>query len=193
VADDRHRRVPRRRPGRSRLSRARHPLVPVRPVVPDPSPARTPPATNGADSRPDRRPERGVVVRRRRVSHHLGGSASARATCAVHPHADAGRRRDRPAPECGRSGFDHPSDERAWTIEDEFLFGPDVLVAPITELGARSRHVYLPAGANWQDIATRAVLSGGDGFDVDPPLERIPVFVREGADNDLARVLLQNG
>jgi alpha-D-xyloside xylohydrolase len=48
-------------------------------------------------------------------------------------------------------------------------------------------------GANWQDIATRAVLSGGDGYDVDAPLERIPVFVREGADNDIARVLLQNG
>ncbi len=88
--------------------------------------------------------------------------------------------------------FDHPSDERAWTIEDEFLFGPDVLVAPITERGTRSRHVYLPAGANWQDIATRAVLSGGDGYDVDAPLERIPVFVREGADDDLARVLLLN-
>jgi hypothetical protein len=42
-------------------------------------------------------------------------------------------------------------------------------------------------------IATRAVLSGGDGYDVDAPLERIPVFVREGADNDLARVLLPNG
>jgi alpha-D-xyloside xylohydrolase len=88
--------------------------------------------------------------------------------------------------------FDHASDERAWTIEDEFLFGPDVLVAPIAELGARSRHVYLPAGANWQDIATGAILSGGDGYDIDAPLDRIPVFVRERADNDLARALLLN-
>jgi len=63
-----------------------------------------------------------------------------------------------------------------------------VLVAPITELGARSRHVYLPAGANWQDTATRAVLTGGEGHFVEAPLERIPVFVREGADIDLARV-----
>jgi alpha-D-xyloside xylohydrolase len=89
--------------------------------------------------------------------------------------------------------FDHPSDERAWTIEDEFLFGPDVLVAPITELGTRSRQVYLPAGANWQDISTRAVLSGGAGYDVDAPLERIPVFIREGANEGLARVLSPNG
>jgi alpha-D-xyloside xylohydrolase len=89
--------------------------------------------------------------------------------------------------------FDHPSDERAWTIEDEFLFGPDVLVAPITELGARSRRVYLPAGANWQEIATGAVLGGGEGYEADAPLERIPVFVREGADDELARILLLDG
>ena len=86
--------------------------------------------------------------------------------------------------------FDYPHDERSWSIEDEFLFGPDVIVAPITELGTRSRHVHLPAGANWQDVATRAVLSGGDGYEMDAPLERIPVFIREGADTNLARVLL---
>jgi alpha-D-xyloside xylohydrolase len=85
--------------------------------------------------------------------------------------------------------FDHARDERAWKVEDEFLFGPDVLVAPVAELGARSRHVYLPDGANWQDAATGAVRPGGDGYDVDAPLERIPVFIRERAAGDLARVL----
>jgi alpha-D-xyloside xylohydrolase len=84
--------------------------------------------------------------------------------------------------------FDYTHDERAWEIEDEFLFGPDVLVAPVAQLGTRARSVYLPAGANWQDTATRAVLSGGETYDVDAPLERIPVFVREGADIDIARV-----
>jgi alpha-D-xyloside xylohydrolase len=83
--------------------------------------------------------------------------------------------------------FDYPYDERAWKTEDEFLFGPDVLVAPITERGARSRHVYLPLGADWQDTATRAVLSGGERHVVEAPLERIPVFVRQGADIELAR------
>jgi alpha-D-xyloside xylohydrolase len=87
--------------------------------------------------------------------------------------------------------FDYQQDERAWEVEDEFLFGPDVLVAPITELGARSRHVYLPAGANWQDSATGAVLSGGEVHFVEAPLERIPVFVREGAEIDLIRVFPQ--
>jgi alpha-D-xyloside xylohydrolase len=85
--------------------------------------------------------------------------------------------------------FDFPEDEHAWQIEDEFLFGPDVLVAPIAELGMRARRVYLPAGANWQDTATGAVLPGGDGYDVDAPLKRIPVFIRVGDDNELARIL----
>jgi alpha-D-xyloside xylohydrolase len=85
--------------------------------------------------------------------------------------------------------FDSPADEHAWSVEDEFLFGPDVLVAPISELGARSRHVYLPAGASWQDVATGAVLRGGEAHDAAAPLERIPVFIREGADDGLVRAL----
>jgi len=85
--------------------------------------------------------------------------------------------------------FDYPLDERAWKIEDEFLFGPDVLVAPVAQLGARARHVYLPAGVNWQDAATGAVFPGGEGYEVDAPLERIPVFIREGAEDGLSRIV----
>jgi alpha-D-xyloside xylohydrolase len=77
--------------------------------------------------------------------------------------------------------FDFPDDEHAWTIDDQFLLGPDVLVAPVTEAGARSRTVYLPAGARWTDTATGAIHEGGATRDVPAPLERIPVFVREGA------------
>lgn len=40
-----------------------------------------------------------------------------------------------------------PHDERAWSVADEFLFGPDILVAPVLSAGATSRDVYLPAGA----------------------------------------------
>lgn len=42
-----------------------------------------------------------------------------------------------------------PEDETAWTVEDQMMFGPDVLVAPVLEAGARRRQVYLPAGARW--------------------------------------------
>ncbi|GAA3437587.1 glycoside hydrolase family 31 protein [Kutzneria kofuensis] len=77
--------------------------------------------------------------------------------------------------------FDFPDDERAWTVEDQFLLGPDVLVAPVTEAGSRSRPVYLPAGTRWLDPTTGAVHDGGVTVDAPAPLEHIPVLIREGA------------
>jgi alpha-D-xyloside xylohydrolase len=77
--------------------------------------------------------------------------------------------------------FDFPGDERAWTVDDQFLLGPDVLVAPIAEAGARARPVYLPAGARWRCPATGVLHDGGAVVEAEAPLERIPVFVREGA------------
>ncbi|WP_298322030.1 glycoside hydrolase family 31 protein [Haloactinopolyspora sp.] len=77
---------------------------------------------------------------------------------------------------------DHPADPRAWDVDDEFLFGPDILVAPVTHPGQLSRRVYLPAGTRWIDAATGEAVDGGCTRDVDSPLDRIPVFTREGAD-----------
>ena len=76
---------------------------------------------------------------------------------------------------------DHPDDPGAWEVEDEFLFGPDILVAPISRAGQRSRAVYLPRGARWVDAATGDVHEGGQTIEADAPLERIPVFTREGS------------
>ncbi|MEU0999979.1 glycoside hydrolase family 31 protein [Streptomyces tibetensis] len=77
--------------------------------------------------------------------------------------------------------FDFPEDPGAWDVDDQFLLGPDVLVAPVYEAGARARRVYLPSGTGWLDPATKAVLKGGTTLDVEAPLERIPVFVRDGS------------
>lgn len=75
---------------------------------------------------------------------------------------------------------DFPGDSRAWEIEDEFMFGPDVLVAPVLRAGARTRRVYLPAGTAWQDAWTGKEAAGGAAIEADAPLERIPVFLRKG-------------
>jgi alpha-D-xyloside xylohydrolase len=77
--------------------------------------------------------------------------------------------------------FDFPGDAEAWKIEDEFCFGPSVLVAPVTELGARSRRVYLPAGATWKDAWSPETFEGGTWAHASAPLERIPVYLRDGA------------
>ncbi|WP_373922004.1 hypothetical protein [Streptomyces sp. T12] len=77
--------------------------------------------------------------------------------------------------------FDFPEDEQAWDVDDQFLLGPDVLVAPVYEAGARTRQVYLPDGFRWLDPVTGHVREGGTTLEMDAPLERVPVLVRQGA------------
>lgn len=74
--------------------------------------------------------------------------------------------------------YDFPKDERCWNVDDAYMFGPDYLVAPITELGQRSRSVYLPEGANWKEMETGKKWEGGQTVTVDAPIDVIPVLIR---------------
>ena len=76
--------------------------------------------------------------------------------------------------------FEFPDDPASWNTEDAYLFGPDLLVAPVMQPGAVSRTVYLPAGASWTDAADGAVYTGGQSITADAPLELIPLFLRNG-------------
>ncbi len=76
--------------------------------------------------------------------------------------------------------LEFPDDPEAWTVEDQHLFGPSLLVAPVLDYGARTRAVYLPAGAQWTDAWTGRDYEGGQRVEVDAPLERTPVFHRDG-------------
>ncbi|GHO62705.1 family 31 glucosidase [Ktedonobacter sp. SOSP1-52] len=78
--------------------------------------------------------------------------------------------------------FDFPEDEECTRVDDQFLFGPDLLVAPILTEGARSRGVYLPAGTTWTDAWSGETFEGGHYITAEAPLERIPVYLRDGAD-----------
>jgi alpha-D-xyloside xylohydrolase len=77
-----------------------------------------------------------------------------------------------------------PDDPGAWTAADEYLLGPDLLVAPVLEPGARSRSVYLPAGATWTDLRDGTVHQPGEVV-VPAPLASMPVFARDGARPEL--------
>lgn len=73
--------------------------------------------------------------------------------------------------------YDFPEDAKAWEIEDQYMFGPDVLVAPVLYAEQRTRQVYIPEGT-WKHLFTGEVYEGGKTYEVDAPLANIPVFVR---------------
>ena len=70
--------------------------------------------------------------------------------------------------------YDFPNDSQAWEIEDQFMFGPDLLVAPVLYEGACSRKVYLPAGETWRDAWTDETSDSGVWITADAPLKKIP-------------------
>ena len=78
--------------------------------------------------------------------------------------------------------YEFPADAKSWDVSDEYLFGPDLLVAPVMEAGLTQRPVYLPAGAQWTNAWTGEVLPGGQTVTVAAPLDTIPLFLRDGAD-----------
>ncbi len=76
--------------------------------------------------------------------------------------------------------MDFPSDQRAINVGDQFMFGPAMMVNPVTEPGATKRHLYLPK-AKWYDFWTGATQDGGAAIDSPAPLDKLPLFVRAGS------------
>ncbi len=74
-----------------------------------------------------------------------------------------------------------PEDRICETVEDQFMLGTEVLVAPMLCKGTRQRNVYLPAGIDWVDACTGQIYSGGQPIGVSAPLETIPVFLKAGS------------
>jgi len=77
---------------------------------------------------------------------------------------------------------DFPADPTCWEVEDQFLFGSDLLVAPVLYEGHRTRRLYLPQGAGWVDAWNGKEYAGGQWVEVAAPIEKIPVFWRQGSE-----------
>lgn len=77
--------------------------------------------------------------------------------------------------------MDFPGDPQVANIGDEYMFGPAFLVAPVTDQGATSRRVYLPAGCDWYNYWTNERFKGGQYIQVAAPIDTIPLFVRAGS------------
>lgn len=76
--------------------------------------------------------------------------------------------------------YDFPDDQITWDISDAYLFGHDLLVAPVMEAGKRIRTVYLPSGETWIEYETGICYEGGQSITVNAPIDQIPLFIRQG-------------
>jgi len=73
---------------------------------------------------------------------------------------------------------DYPADAVCYQVEDEYLFGSDLLVAPVLKANAGSRKVYLPANCAWKDVWSGQIYLGGRWITAETPIENIPLFLR---------------
>jgi alpha-glucosidase (family GH31 glycosyl hydrolase) len=80
--------------------------------------------------------------------------------------------------------LNHPDDAETYVLEDEYLLGDDLLVAPVLEPGQRERSVYLPAG-RWRHYWTGDLHEGPDRVTVPAPLHQVPLFLLDGSNMDV--------
>jgi alpha-glucosidase (family GH31 glycosyl hydrolase) len=88
--------------------------------------------------------------------------------------------------------LNYPDDPRVWALGHQFLWGDDLLVAPVTREGATAWPVYVPAGG-WYDFWTGARYEGPGGVTLDAPLDRLPLLVRAGAIVPLGPIVQHSG
>jgi alpha-D-xyloside xylohydrolase len=75
-----------------------------------------------------------------------------------------------------------PKSSSAWSHWQTYLYGPDLLVAPIWEKGKRSQEVYFPSGSRWRDAwHPEKIYQGGQTAEVPAELHQIPLFIRVGS------------
>ncbi|UOG76440.1 DUF5110 domain-containing protein [Hymenobacter tibetensis] len=77
--------------------------------------------------------------------------------------------------------MDFGNDPAVKNIGEQFMFGPSLLITPVTEYKARSKKVYLPAGSGWFNFYSGKYQTGGQEITEEAPMERMPLFVKEGS------------
>jgi alpha-D-xyloside xylohydrolase len=81
--------------------------------------------------------------------------------------------------------MDWPKDVATYNVDDQFMFGPSVMVAPLLT-GQTQRSVYLPSGV-WHDFWTGQIFQGGCLINVSKPLDQIPLYVKDNVLLPLAK------
>ncbi len=104
-----------------------------------------------------------------------------------HEHTETG------APVMRPLWFEYPKDVRTYLIEDEYLAGRELLVAPVLSEGEVKRRVYFPKGDAWVDWWTGKRHEGGSEAEINAPLDRLPLFVRVGAAIEIQPIVQHTG
>lgn len=76
--------------------------------------------------------------------------------------------------------YEFPNDKMCWELNDQYMYGSDILVAPIIYENTYERQVYLPGGVQWTCVNNNKVYYGGQFITVEAPLNVIPIFLRDG-------------
>ncbi|AQR96593.1 glycoside hydrolase family 31 protein [Clostridium saccharoperbutylacetonicum] len=77
--------------------------------------------------------------------------------------------------------FNYQNDKKTYEINDEFLCGENILVAPVVEQGAKARMLYLPEGNSWIDYWTKEECEGGQYIIKETPVDVCPIYVKGGS------------
>lgn len=85
--------------------------------------------------------------------------------------------------------YEFPEDKMCWEIKDAYMYGPDILVAPICHEHEVSRQVYLPEGITWLHAKTGKSYEGGKSYEIQAGLETLPIFLRDNKQNYLIGVV----
>ena len=77
--------------------------------------------------------------------------------------------------------YEFPLDTTCYNIEHEYLFGDEILVAPVIKSQQKTKNIYLPSGVNWYNFWTNETYKGGKWINIDINLETIPIFIKAGS------------
>ena len=88
--------------------------------------------------------------------------------------------------------YEFPEDKNCWNLTEQYMFGPDMLVAPVMQSGAESVKVWLPEGETWTCMHTGEKLSGGCWVDAPAPRAWIPVYFRKNSHSELIGYIDKN-
>ncbi|GEN56134.1 glycosyl hydrolase [Halolactibacillus alkaliphilus] len=76
--------------------------------------------------------------------------------------------------------YEFPDEKVAWELATQYMYGPDILVAPIVEAYLTTRQVFLPSGSSWTEAHTGDIFEGGQWLEVTADINTLPIFLRDG-------------